>query len=400
MDPIRNPFSPGAGSRPPELVGRDAEIEEFDIAVQRLSLGRSARSMMLTGLRGVGKTVLLGEFGRIAEGHGWVHSAEEAGNGNRFVDSMATMTRQAMLRLSVGQRLADKAQRAFGVLKAFQFRWNLTDGSDITLEVAPVSGLTDSGSLEYDLAGLFTEVGRMAQDRNRGVLFTIDELQYLSRESLSALIAGLHRVSQEQVPFLVAGAGLPSLAALAGEAKSYAERLFVYSIIDRLQPAETGDALSTPAAAEGVKWEESALRRIAEETKGYPYYIQEYGKHSWDVAEGTDVITEADVEEAIPIALHALDTGFFRVRMNRATSAEHRYLKAMASLGSGPYRTRDAAAAMGKDTAGAGPYRDGLIKQGLCYAPRYGWIDFTVPMFDKFIRRTNLELFMRAAEGE
>lgn len=400
MDPIRNPFSPGAGSQPPELVGRDEEIENFDIAVQRLGLGRSARSIMLTGLRGVGKTVLLGEFGRIAEGHGWVHLAEEVGNDNRFVDSMATMTRQAMLRLSAGQRLADKAQRAFGVLKSFQLRWNLPGGGDITLEADPISGLADSGSLEYDLAGLFTEVGRMAQDRKRGVLFTIDEIHYLSRERLAALIAGLHRVSQEQLPFIVAGAGLPSVAASASEAKSYAERLFVYSIIDRLQPSEAGDALANPAAAEGIKWEKSALRRIAEETKGYPYYIQEYGKHSWDVAEAPDIITGADVEEAIPIAMHALDTGFFRVRMTRATGAEHRYLKAMASLGSGPYRTRDAAAAMGKDTTGAGPYRDGLIKQGLCYSPRYGWIDFTVPMFDQFIRRTNPDLSMMAPEGE
>lgn len=398
MDPIRNPFSPGAGSRPPELVGRDAEIEAIDIAVQRLGLGRSARSMMLTGLRGVGKTVLLGEFGRIAEGHGWVHLAEEAGNDHRFVAFMAAMTRQAMLRLSVGQRLADKAQRAFGVLKAFQLRWNLPDGGDIALTADPVSGLADSGVLHYDLAGLFEEVGRMAQDRKRGVLFTIDEIQYLSREHLAALIAGLHRVSQEQVPFLVAGAGLPSLPELAGEAKSYAERLFVYSSIDRLQPSEADDALANPAAGEGVKWEEAALRRIAEETRGYPYFIQEYGKHSWDVAEGPDVITLADVEEAVPIAHHALDVGFFRIRMNRASGAERRYLQAMASLGSGPYRTRDVAAAMGKDTAGAGPYRDGLIKQGLCYSPRYGWIDFTVPMFDQFIRRAIPDSSM--AEGE
>lgn len=223
MDPVRNPYSPGAGSPPPALVGRDTELEAFDIAVQRLGIGRSAKSLMLTGLRGVGKTVLLREFGRIGEQHGWVHQQIEATEDLQFPEAMAMLVRKALLRLSAGERLADRAKRAFGVLKSFQVRWKLPDGGDVTVGLDPVPGRADSGMLDYDLAGLFTEVGELAQDRGVGVLFTIDEIQYLTRDHLAALIVGLHRVSQEQLPFMVAGAGLPSLPALAGEAKSYAE---------------------------------------------------------------------------------------------------------------------------------------------------------------------------------
>ncbi|MDH3368516.1 MAG: ATP-binding protein [Acidimicrobiia bacterium] len=388
MDPIRNPYSPGAGSPPPALVGRDTELEAFDIAVQRLGLGRSAKSLMLTGLRGVGKTVLLREFGRTSERHGWIHQQIEATEDLQFPEAMAMLVRKALLRLSAGQRLADRARRAFGVLKSFQVRWKLPDGGDVTVGLDPVLGLADSGVLEDDLAGLFTEVGELAQERGIGVLFTIDEIQYLSREHLAALIVGLHRISQEQLPFMVAGAGLPSLPALAGEAKSYAERLFTFTVIDSLATAEAKAALATPAQAEGVLWHGDALGRVVAATEGYPYFLQEFGKEAWDIADGPDEITLADVDAAIPIAINELDTGFFRVRIDRTTDTERAYLAAMASLGAGPYGSGEVAAAMGKTTTQVGPHRDTLIKRGLCYSPRHGIIAFTVPMFDQFVRRS------------
>lgn len=387
MDPVRNPYSPGAGSPPPALVGRNSELEAFDIAIQRLAIGRSAKSLILTGLRGVGKTVLLIEFGKIAQGHGWIHQQIEVTEDIRFPEAMAMLVRKALLRLSAGQRLADRAHRAFGVLKSFQLRWDLADGTGVVVGIDPEPGLADSGVLDDDLAGLFLEVGEVAQEQGIGVLFTIDEIQYLSKEHLAALIVGLHRVSQEQLPFMVVGAGLPSLPALAGEAKSYAERLFAFTVIDSLPPAESHVALSTPAENEGVRWNATALDSVVEAAEGYPYFLQEFGKQAWDVAPGPDTISEEDVEAAIPIAVNELDTGFFRVRIDRTSDGERAYISAMASLGAGPYGSGDVAAAMGKTTTQVGPLRDTLIKRGLCYSPRYGVIDFTVPMFDEFVRR-------------
>jgi len=387
MDPVRNPYSPGAGSPPPALVGRDVELDQFDIAVQRLALGRSAKSMMLIGLRGVGKTVLLREFGRIAEGHRWVHQQIEATDDIRFASAMAMLVRKALLRLSAGQRMAARSRRAFGVLKSFQVRWQLPDGANLAIEFEPVPGRADSGVLDDDLADLFVEVGEVARDRGVGVLFTIDEIQYLSRADLSALIVGLHRVSQEQLPFMVAGAGLPSLPALAGQAKSYAERLFTFRSIDSLDQSEAEAALAAAADVEGVKWNREALERVVSITEGYPYFLQEFGQESWNVAAGPDEIVSSDVEAAVPIAVDELDTGFFQARIGRTTDAERAYLIAMASLGAGPYNSGDVASAMGKRTTQVGPHRDALIKRGLCYSPRHGVIAFTVPMFDQFVRR-------------
>lgn len=387
MDPVRNPYSPGAGSPPPALVGRSSELEAFDIAVQRLDIGRSAKSLMLIGLRGVGKTVLLMEFGKIARSHGWVHQQIEATEDIQFPEAMAMLVRKALLRLSASQRMADRARRAFGVLKSFQVRWGLPGGTDVTIGIDPEIGIADSGVLDDDLAELFLEVGAVAKDQGTGVLFTIDEIQYLSKEHLGALIVGLHRVSQEQLPFMVVGAGLPSLPALAGEAKSYAERLFAFTDVDSLDPEEARDALSVPAENEGVRWSRQALARAVEVAKGYPYFLQEFGKQAWDVAPGSDSIDDEDVEAAMPIAIDELDTGFFRVRIDRTSDGERAYMSAMASLGEGPYESGSVAEAMGKTTTQVGPVRDALIKRGLCYSPRYGLIDFTVPMFDEFVRR-------------
>ena len=387
MDPIRNPFNPGAGSPPPALVGRADEIEAIRIAIERLRLGRPARSMVLTGLRGVGKTVLLQEFRRLGQARGWVCRPLEVTGGMNLAGAMADLVRKVLLRLSPVQDVADRARRALGVLKSFQMRWNLPDGGDVTVGLDPVPGLADSGLLDEDLAGLFTEVGHAAREREKGVLFTLDEVQYLKQKDLGALIVGLHQISQNQLPVLLAAAGLPSVPALAGEAKSYAERLFDFRTINSLNDVHAGAALVEPAEQEGVVWREQALSRIVRHTKGYPYFLQEFGKQAWDVAEGPGRITEADVEAAVPLAIDELDTGFFHVRVDRTTNGEREYLVAMALLGKGPHPSGRVAAAMGKDTPGVGALRHSLIEKGLCYSPRYGEIDFTVPLFDDFVRR-------------
>lgn len=388
MNPVANPYSPGAGSRPPALVGRDYELKQFDIAVQRLALGRPARSVMLTGLRGVGKTVLLREFGMIARSRGWDHQHLEATEGINVPEAVAALIRKSVLRLSRVQYLTEQARRASGILKSFQLRWNIPGAGSLDLGVDPVPGFADSGSLEDDLGDLFVELGLLARDREVGVLFTIDEIQYLAREHLAALIVGLHRVSQEALPVMVVGAGLPSLPALAGEAKSYAERLFSFARIDSLSDTDAGDALVTPAAREGVSWQQAALDLVIEQSRGYPYFIQEFGKESWNVAPGPASISRDDVVQALPMVNDELDSGFFSVRFDRTSHSEREYLAAMASLGEGPVQSGDVARAMGKRTTQqVGPTRDSLIKRGLCYSPRYGEIAFTVPMFDQYVNR-------------
>ena len=388
MDPVRNPYSPGAGTPPPALVGRDAELQAFDIAVQRLGAGRSAKSLLLTGLRGVGKTVLLREFGRIGERHGWVCQHVEVREEQPFSEVMAILMREALLRLSTGEFMADRVRRALSVLKSFQVRWQLPEGGDVALGLDPLPGRADSGILDHDLAGLFLEIGMAAKDRGAGVLLTIDELQFLARDHLAALMVGLHRISQEQLPVLVAGAGLPSLPGLAGDAKTYAERLFAFRLINSLGKSEARAALADPAQDADVFWHPDALDRVVDRTRGYPYFVQEFGKHAWDIAAGPHEITTTDVELATPLALAELDSGFFRVRIDRATGEERTYLAAMASLGTGPYATGDVAMVLNQTATEVGPHHDALIGRGLCYSPRHGIIDFTVPMFDEFVRRT------------
>lgn len=388
MDPVRNPYSPGAGTPPPTLVGRDAELRAFDIAIQRLGAGRSAKSLLLTGLRGVGKTVLLRAFGRIGERRGWVCQHVEVREDQSFPEVMAILMREALLRLSTGELVADRVRRALSVLKSFQVRWQLPEGGDVVLGLDPLPGRADSGILDHDLAGLFLEIGESARDRGTGVLFTINELQFLARDHLAALMVGLHRVSQEQLPVLVAGAGLPSLPGLAGDAKTYAERLFAFRVINSLEKAEAQAALADPAQDGNIYWQPDALDRVVEQTRGYPYFLQEFGKHAWDIAAGPGEITAADVELAAPLALAELDSGFFRVRIDRATDEERTYLAAMASLGTGPYATGDVATVLSRAATEIGPHRDALIRRGLCYSPRHGIIDFTVPMFDEFVLRT------------
>ncbi len=387
MDPVRNPYHPGAGSRPPFLVGRDGELASFDTAVQRLAIGKPAKSQLLTGLRGVGKTVLLREFAEIARGHGWVTEHIEATEDLDFVYAVSSVARKALLRMRARDRLRDRAHRALSVLSAFRVRWKLP-GADLELSIDPLGGLADSGMLDSDLGDLFAEIAAVAQADGIGVLITIDEMQYLDRSNLGALIVALHRISQENLPLLVAGAGLPSLPGLAGEAKSYAERLFEFSPIELLTAVDAAAALRDPATEEGVAWADAAIDQVLAATHGYPYFLQEFGKQAWDVAVGPDSITAADVATAVPIAVEELDSGFFRARFDRASDSERAYIAAMASLGAGPCAVADVSVALHKTTSQLGPVRDGLVRRGLCYSPRWGQIAFTVPMFDEFVRRT------------
>ena len=387
VDKVRNPFNPGAGSRPPLLVGRDDQIEAMTIAIQRLAVGRFERSLLLKGLRGVGKTVLLNEFGQIAAQHGWLHSHLEATEDARIASAIAALARRVLLELSVTARAKARAQKALGVLRSFVKVHVPMGDSTLVIDFDAQPGRADSGELDGDLSGLFAEVGETARAAGTGVLLTIDEIQYLQRGDLSALIVGLHRISQLGLPLLVAGAGLPSLPGLAGEARSYAERLFTYVDIGSLVHGDAVRAVVQPSEDEGGSWSANALERVVADTEGYPYFLQEFGKQAWNVAEGPE-ITLNDVEAAVVLAIDDLDRGFFRARIDKTTDAERDYLRAMAALGGpGPYKSGDVSRRLGKKTTQTGPVRDSLIKRGLCYSPRHGELAFTVPMFDRFIRR-------------
>lgn len=388
MDRVRNPFNPGAGIRPPLLVGRDPEIDAMTVAVKRLALGRFERSMMLTGLRGVGKTVLLNEFGRIAQDEDWIHVHLEATESVRVASAIATLARRALLELSFAERSKKRAQRALGALRSFvKIHVPAGDVGVLTIDFEAQPGRADSGDLDGDLSAIFVELGETALAAGRGVLMTIDEIQYLERSELAALIVGLHRVSQLSLPVLVAGAGLPTLPGLAGEARSYSERLFSFVSIGSLNALDAETALAGPVLNEDADWSPGAMAAVIERSEGYPYFLQEFGKQSWNVAEGP-TIERSDVENAVALALDELDHGFFRARVDKTTDTERVYLRAMAALGKpGPYRSGDVSRQMGKTTAQTGPVRDNLIKRGLCFSARYGEIEFTVPMFDAFIRR-------------
>ncbi len=366
-------------------MGRDKQLADLDVALQRLLRRRDGRGQLLTGLRGVGKTVLLNEFERIADERGFFHAHIEIEENGRLPGRLAAALRTVLLQMDAKRRIGDRARRALGVLKAFSVR--IPDGPEFGVEIESILGPADSGNLAQDLAGLFVEIGEVARDHDAGVLITLDELHYVPLDVLAALVLGLHRASQLTLPVIVAGAGLPSLPTLAGEAKSYAERMFTFPPIGSLERKDADRALEEPAATEGAGWEPAALERIAALTAGYPYFIQEFGKQTWNVADGPDVITVADVERAAPVAIAELDSGFFQVRIGRLSDQERLYLRAMAELGSGPVQSSQVAALLGRTTTALGPVRDRLLKKALCYSPRWGELAFTVPMFDQFMKR-------------
>jgi hypothetical protein len=388
MDQVLNPYTPGSGTRPGELAGRATELQELDVALQRLLIGRGAKSQLLTGLHGVGKTVLLSEFGRVAARRGFIHEHIEVGDGGGLPLRLAVALSKALFKLGGKKKVKGVNRRALGVLKAFTL--TLPDGGSLLpdVDVEVVTGISDSGYLASDLGGLFEEVGQAARAHEGGVFLTIDEMHRLPPASLETLVVGLHPVSQLGLPVVIAGAGLPSMAALSGEGRSCLERLFRFRPLGPLSPDEGADALVVPAQAEGVGWKAPALARMHEVTMGYPAFIQEFAKQAWDLAEdGSKAIRLGDVERSIPLATAELDEDFFGARAAGTTTPERAYLRAMAELGPGVVRSGEVAELLGKKTTQVAPVRDALMKKALCFSPRFNELAFTVPMFDQFMRR-------------
>jgi hypothetical protein len=386
MDPRRNPFSPGAGTPPPELAGRDRVREEVGIALYRIAAGRSAQSRILYGLRGVGKTVLLNEIRLAAEAEGMVVVVIEAPENRSLPAVLAPALRAALLKMNRLRAAGDGVQRALKALAGFiKLKATYAD-IELAMELDPEPGLADSGDLETDLTDLVRSVGEAAQSAGTAAAIFIDELQYVSEEQLAALITALHRASQRKLPITLVGAGLPQLLGQMGEAKSYAERLFVFEPIGPLDEEAACAAVRDPIQTEGESIEDSALDAIFEATRGYPYFLQEWGKQSWDIAEASP-IRAAHVALASPAALGQLDASFFRVRFDRMTPAEKRYMRAMAELGEGPHRSGDIADKLGVKVTSVAPTRSALIAKGMIYSPNHGDTAFTVPMFDAFMRR-------------
>ena len=385
MDPVRNPFAPGAGSQPPELAGRDEIINDANIALQRVLLGRHDKSQILLGLRGTGKTVLLNKIEELAESHHHLTSYIEAPDDRRLADLLYPRLQQVLRKLAVIEAAKAAAHNAMRVLRSFVGTFKVTMG-DFSLSVDPKPGTADSGILEYDLGELFISIGLAAQAGGRGWTLLIDEIQYLKREELSALIVALHRANQKKLPIIFFGAGLPQIAALTGEAKSYSERLFNFPPVGALEKPAAIEAIRQPVIAEGEAITDAAIDQICEETKGYPFFLQEWGYQSWNIADQSPIDVE-DVGKASAAALRRLDEGFFKVRFERLTPKEREYVLAMASLGKGPYRSSDVANALGEELTALGPRRAKIIHKGMIYSAAHGDIDFTVPMFDDFLRR-------------
>jgi hypothetical protein len=388
VDYIRNPYSPGAGSPPPELAGRNALREQVRVAIERLRIGRTAKSILMVGLRGSGKTVLLDQMRADAEAAKICTVRVEAPESRSLPAIIAPQLRLALLQLSLIGSAQEKARRALRALAGFAQSLKVKYRDiEVGFDLAPEVGLADNGDLEGDLTTLLEEVGRAAQSAGTAVVLFIDELQYVERNQFAALISALHRTSQARLPVTVVGAGLPQLRGLAGDAKSYAERLFEFPMIGPLNAAEAQLAIQKPAREEGVEFNEDALDEILKRTSGYPYFLQEWGKHSWQVAEQSP-ITLKNVKLASIQAIAALDESFFRVRFDRLTPTEKRYLRAMAELGPEPsHRSGDIAGCLGRPVSTLGPIRQNLILKGMIWSPSHGVTAVTVPLFDDFMKR-------------
>jgi hypothetical protein len=385
MDPVRNPFAPGAGNQPPELAGRQPILDEARIAIQRALIGRPNRSQMLLGLRGVGKTVLLNKIQEMAESEGHLTSFIEAPEGKSLSELLLPKINQTLRKLSVTAAAKAKTYQALQALRSFASVLKLSYG-DLAIEVEPEVGVADSGDLENDLPELFVRVGEAAKAANKAWTLLIDEVQYLKTTDLAALIVALHKINQKDLPVLFFGAGLPQVAALSGEAKSYAERLFHYPAVGALQAEDAKTAIRQPVSDEGVTISSDALNEIIQKTCGYPYFLQEWGYQCWNLAQG-EQIDVADAIKAAEEATRRLDDGFFKVRFDRLTPKEREYVIAMAKFGAGPYRSSDVADALGEKPQSLGPRRSQIIDKGMIYSPSHGDIAFTVPMFNDYLMR-------------
>lgn len=387
MDPVLNPFSPGAGTPPPELAGRDELRETIRIVIERVRRGLPAKSVLMVGLRGVGKTVLLDRMRDDAEAKG-IHTMRiEAPESRSLPALLAPQLRMALLKLSRNEQAKDLAQRALrglaGFAKALKVKYS---DIEVGFDFEPEPGLADNGDLEHDLQALLETVGAAAQKAGTALVVFIDELQYVEEAELASLITALHRTAQRRLPVVMVGAGLPQLRGRMGKAKSYAERLFDFPEIGPLTPLAARIAIAKPVEAHGVGIGEGALDLILQKTQRYPYFLQEWGKHTWDTAQ-VSPITAQDVDQASVAAIAALDESFFRVRFDRLTPVEKKYLRAMAELGPGPHRSGDIAEQLEREVTSLGPTRSQLIAKGMVWSPSHGDTAFTVPLFDEFMKR-------------
>lgn len=387
MDPIQNPYAPGAGTQPPELAGRSEIRETARIALERIRRGRPSKSIIMVGLRGVGKTVLLNRIQEDAANRD-IYTAEiEAPEHRSLPATLAPNLRRILLQLSRRESSRQLAQRALrgvaGFVSTLKVKYH---DIEVGLDFPPEPGLADNGDLETDLQDLFAVIGDAAKAAESCVALFVDEIQYVREEELAALIIALHRTAQRQLPVTLIGAGLPLVRGRTGKAKSYAERLFDFPEIAALSSADARRAIAKPAQEEGVEVADDALDAIVSQTKGYPYFLQEWGKHVWDTAESSP-ISACVVNIAGEQAIESLDQSFFRVRFDRLTPAERRYLRAMAELGPGPHRSGAIAQKLGRAVSSLGPIRNNLIGKGMVWSPGHGDTDFTVPMFDEFLLR-------------
>jgi hypothetical protein len=387
MNPVRNPFAPGAGTPPPELAGRDELRDSLRTALERARIGRPAKSAMLVGLRGVGKTVLLDRVREEAEGAG-IHTVRiEAPEGRSLPALIAPQLRQALLRLSQIEAAKDYAVRGLRALAGFASKLKINFGDiEVGIDYEPEPGLADNGDLEHDLQALFEQVGLAAKAAGTALAIFIDELQYVEEPQLAVLITAMHRTEQRRLPVVLVGAGLPQLRGRMGNAKSYAERLFNFPAVGPLPPDAASLAIEKPLADEGVTITRDALDRILQVTQGYAYFLQEWASHTWLAATASPIGIEA-VRIASITAVAALDESFFRVRFDRLTPKEKKYLRAMADLGPGPHRSGDIAECFDADVSALAPTRSSLIRKGMVWSPNHGDTAFTVPMFDDFMKR-------------
>jgi len=384
---MQNPFSPGAGSPPPELAGRGPLLEQARVTLGRVKAGRPERSVLLVGLRGVGKTVLLNKVRELASGFDYHAVLIEAHERKPLAALLLPPLRQVLISLDRMAQISQKAKRGLRVLKSFFDGLKLKyHDIEIGIDVDPETGTADSGSLEADLAEVFVAVGEAAADRHTAVALIIDEMQYLNEEELSALIMAMHQISQRQLPVVLVGAGLPQLVALAGRSKSYAERLFQFPEVGALEPIDAAEAVQEPVQEQGVRFTEAALQEIILQTRGYPYFLQEWGYQSWNLADRSPIGIEV-IHHATRESIRRLDANFFRVRFDRLTPREKDYLRALADLGDTAQRSGDIAERLKVKVQSIAPVRNGLIKKGMIYSPAHGDTTFTVPLFSDFMKR-------------
>jgi hypothetical protein len=392
VDPRLNPYAPGAGTKPPALVGRDAQVESFDILLERLERGYAEQSMIITGLRGVGKTVLLDVFREKAEDRRWATIEWEVERHTDFAPTIAAHVRLALLQIAPKARWTERLARAAAVLKSFTVTFSSDGAMTAGLDMEAAAGKADSGMLPHDLGDLLIGVGEAARDHGVGVVFLLDEVQFLEQADFEALIVALHRCTRRSLPVTMVGAGLPQVPRLAGEAKSYSERLFRFVQIGALDlTTHARDALVLPARELDVEFEREAVGAIVDYTQGYPYFLQEYGRIVWDEA-GGPTVTVDEARSLLPLVEARLDDSFFRVRLERVTELELHYLYAMAQVGARPQRAAEVASRLGRTAQQAGPVRSRLIDKGLLYTPEYGYAAFTVPQFDQYMLRRHASL--------